>query len=264
MGVGAMPRVMVFEGTTNGLYVLESDARRARWRQRGPYLKGRSVNHFAWDPRTRTVCAATHDVGLLASRTLGRTWVPLNGGLPIRKVWSVAEGYLKAPGSEHRYGDWGFRTAGNAIHGIHFDPRTSRRAYVVSSADHRAVRTDDGGKTWGYIRSGVFESYPAAADSGFERPTGGGAQERTVAEHLSTVHTCTHRVGIARSRPRVLYRQQHCGVLRQAMDMDDIGTPGVYLGTTAGEVYASADVGDTWRLLAAGLPRVQVITVAVA
>ncbi len=363
-----MPKVMVFAGTTNGLYVLDSDGKRRAWRRRGPYLKGMSVNHFAADPRKKTIYAATFDDGVYASRTSGRTWTRLDGGLPIRRVWTVAvnpkdphdlwagthfsylfrstdrgrswgvvAGYLNAPGKENRYGDWGFGTTGNAIHGIHFDPEDPRRVYVVSSTDHGAVRSDDGGETWTYVRRGVFESCPLAGVSELGKPP----NDHDAEQHLKTVHTCTHRLGVVPTDPRVLYRQQHCGVyrsddygdtwqdisaglpdrhgfplavhsrdtntafvvpayqgkkctkhnscilgalevyrtrtggrswealrrglpgdvhcvvLRHGMDADALKPAGVYFGTTTGELYGSADEGDSWRLLAKGLPRVQ-------
>jgi hypothetical protein len=46
------------------------------------------------------------------------------------------------------------------------------------------------------------------------------------------------------------------------MDADALSPAGVYFGTTAGELYGSADEGDTWTVLAKGLPRIQgVVTV---
>ncbi len=51
-------------------------------------------------------------------------------------------------------------------------------------------------------------------------------------------------------------------VKRQAMCSDG-GTPlGLYLGTTSGEIWASADEGQTWRCIAAHLPEVYALEVA--
>lgn len=369
-----MPKVTVFAGTTDGLYMAESDGRRARWRRRGPYLRGFSVSHFGWDAKTKTLYAATFDDGVYATRTFGRTWKVLNKGLAIRKVWTVAvnpkdpdelwagthfsylfhstdrgrtwmvaNGYLSAPGKEHRYGDWGFGTGGNGLHGIHIDPKQPKRFYVVSSTDHGAVRSDDGGETWAFIRRGVYESCPVAGNSEYGKP----ASAKGVEQHLNMVHSCTHRLGIAPSDPQVLYRQLHCGVyrsddygdtwqdisnglpgrhgfplavhprdkntvyvvlalqgrkctkhnsciqgqlevyrsrtagrqweslrdglpddvhcvvLRHGMDADSLKPAGVYLGTSTGELFASADEGDSWRLLSSGLGRIQGVLAAV-
>jgi photosystem II stability/assembly factor-like uncharacterized protein len=42
--------------------------------------------------------------------------------------------------------------------------------------------------------------------------------------------------------------QEHCyvNVLRDAMAVDSLEESGVYFGTTGGQVYASADAGDSW------------------
>jgi len=45
-------------------------------------------------------------------------------------------------------------------------------------------------------------------------------------------------------------------VLREAMSVDSLEPCGVYFGTTGGQVYASADAGDTWNPILRDLPRV--------
>jgi photosystem II stability/assembly factor-like uncharacterized protein len=52
--------------------------------------------------------------------------------------------------------------------------------------------------------------------------------------------------------------QQDCyvNVLRDAMSVDGLDSCGVYFGTTGGQVYASADGGDTWRAIVRDLPAV--------
>jgi len=51
-------------------------------------------------------------------------------------------------------------------------------------------------------------------------------------------------------------------VFRQAMKSDTRDPVGLYLGTTAGEIWASRDEGATWRQVAAHLPRVLALEVA--
>jgi hypothetical protein len=51
-------------------------------------------------------------------------------------------------------------------------------------------------------------------------------------------------------------------VLRQAMTVDRADPVGVYFGTTTGQVWASADEGDSWRRIAEHLPHVYSVEVA--
>ena len=50
--------------------------------------------------------------------------------------------------------------------------------------------------------------------------------------------------------------QKDCyvNVLRDAMAVDSLEPCGVYFGTTGGQVYASADSGDTWKPIVRDLP----------
>ena len=52
--------------------------------------------------------------------------------------------------------------------------------------------------------------------------------------------------------------QKDCyvNVLRDAMAVDSLDKCGVYFGTTGGQIYGSADGGDTWNALASNLPSV--------
>ena len=52
--------------------------------------------------------------------------------------------------------------------------------------------------------------------------------------------------------------QQHCyvNVLRDAMAVDRLDECGVYFGTTGGQVYVSADAGDSWAPIVRDLPAV--------
>ena len=45
-------------------------------------------------------------------------------------------------------------------------------------------------------------------------------------------------------------------VMRQAMVADEAEPLGLYFGTTQGELWASADEGDSWRCIARHLPRI--------
>ena len=50
--------------------------------------------------------------------------------------------------------------------------------------------------------------------------------------------------------------------MRAAVDTDDREPSGVYVGTTGGELFYSADGGDHWELLADSLARMLSVSTA--
>ena len=46
------------------------------------------------------------------------------------------------------------------------------------------------------------------------------------------------------------------GVLRGSMAGDQMAPGGLYFGTTAGAIYASANLGESWKEIASHLPRI--------
>jgi hypothetical protein len=57
--------------------------------------------------------------------------------------------------------------------------------------------------------------------------------------------------------------QSNCfvNVLRDAMAVDSLESPGIYFGTTGGQVYGSADAGDSWAPIVRDLPAVYSVEV---
>jgi photosystem II stability/assembly factor-like uncharacterized protein len=57
-----------------------------------------------------------------------------------------------------------------------------------------------------------------------------------------------------------LPKKNHTCILRDAMASDNVDEPGLYFGTTTGDVYGSTDLGENWSLLLKDAGRVQGIT----
>ncbi len=53
----------------------------------------------------------------------------------------------------------------------------------------------------------------------------------------------------------------HTNVLRDSLDHDSAKEPGLYFGTTTGEVFFSSDLGESWTNIASGLGRIQGVNV---
>ncbi|GCE24032.1 WD40/YVTN/BNR-like repeat-containing protein [Dictyobacter kobayashii] len=52
-------------------------------------------------------------------------------------------------------------------------------------------------------------------------------------------------------------------ILRHGMCSDDKFPCGVYIGTMSGDIFASADNGDNWQMIATGLPTIYAVTAVV-
>ena len=55
----------------------------------------------------------------------------------------------------------------------------------------------------------------------------------------------------------------YLGVLREGLAIDTNDVPGLYFGTSTGQVFASADEGDSWTEIASYLPSISSVEVAV-
>lgn len=74
-----MPRLLVLVGTRKGLFVLEADRARRKWRMDGPHFLGQAVHHAVLDPRDGRTLLAAVKAGHLGptvfrSEDFGRSW----------------------------------------------------------------------------------------------------------------------------------------------------------------------------------------------
>ena len=52
-------------------------------------------------------------------------------------------------------------------------------------------------------------------------------------------------------------------MLREGLAIDSLDVPGLYFGTSTGQVFASADEGESWNEIASYLPSISSVEVAV-
>jgi photosystem II stability/assembly factor-like uncharacterized protein len=187
-------------------------------------------------------------VGLFETNDGGATWAPRNTGL--RADWP-------RPHEE----------VGFCIHRLVRSPADPSRMY---QQNHVGVhRSDDSGHSWLEITDGLPSEFGFAAavhpydrntfyviplDPGHARcmPDGHAAVWRTrdAGEHWQRLD---------RGLPQ---RDAHLGVLRSAMTIDQHDVPGLYFGTSTGQLFASADEGESWSEIASYLPPIWSVEVA--
>lgn len=200
-----------------------------------------------------------HDQVLVAMSS-GGVYRTTDGG----KSWQASNTGIRAyflPDNE-------YPEFGQCVHKAARDAIRPERLYLQNH--HGVYRSDDGGLTWSSIADGL------PADFGFPIVTH--------PRRPGVVYTFPLTADGSRFPPDYrcrVFRSDDAGaswtpldaglptdgfyasVLRDAMTCDDAQPAGVYVGARSGEVYASADEGETWRLVAAHLPDVLCVRAAV-
>jgi photosystem II stability/assembly factor-like uncharacterized protein len=125
------------------------------------------------------------------------------------------------------------------------------------------MRSNDGGQSWHEVSGNLPTDFGFVIDVHAHEPeTIYVVPIKSDSEH----YTPDGRLRVYRSRTGgneweplcAGLPQSNCyvNVLRDAMAVDSLDECGIYFGTTAGEVYASPDAGDTWSPIVRDLPSV--------
>lgn len=210
-----------------------------------------------WLPGAGGLCAHTF---LADARHPERMWV----GISAAGVFRTDDGGATwTPKNDGISADAGF-----CIHSLAHDPDNADTIY---RQDHRGMyRTDDGGDSWVLIENGLPRAilsddhecvfgfpvaFDPASDTAFAVPLDGDNFRYPPDGKLRVYRTRDHGAQwetLGRGLPDDCYAT----ILRGAMAVDHLDPCGVYFGTTAGTVYASADGGDSWQQIPGTLPRV--------
>jgi photosystem II stability/assembly factor-like uncharacterized protein len=147
------------------------------------------------------------------------------------------------------------------VHKLAAHPDQPDRVYMQKHWD--VMRSDDGGEHWHDIGDGLPSDFGFVVDVH--------AHEPDTVYVLPILSDSEHyppegRLRVYRSRTgggewealSTGLPQQHCyvNVLRDAMAVDRLDECGIYFGTTGGQVYVSADAGDSWAPIVRDLPAV--------
>ena len=177
--------------------------------------------------------------GVFLSEDGGTSWAPRNDGL--RADWPLDD-----PA-------WGY-----CVHKLVASPADPARLYEQTHCG--VYRSSDRGANWQEITEGLpgdfgfaAAAHPYDRDSFYVIPVDPG-HGRCTPGSLAVWRTQdageTWRP-LTRGLPQ---EGAFLGVLREGLSVDTLDTPGFYFGTSTGQVYGSADEGETWSELAAYLP----------
>jgi photosystem II stability/assembly factor-like uncharacterized protein len=181
--------------------------------------------------------------GAFRSEDAGKNWTPINRGLRSQ--------YIPDPEA----------LVGHCVHRIAMHPSRPDTLYMQKHWD--VLRTDNKGDQWTEVSGNL------PTDFGF--PIEVHAHEPETIYVVPITSDSLHfppdgKLRVYRSRSggnewEALTKglpQENCyvNVLRDAMAVDALDDCGVYFGTTGGQVYGSADAGDSWAPIVRDLPAV--------
>jgi photosystem II stability/assembly factor-like uncharacterized protein len=217
------------------------DAQGSKW---SPGAGGLGLHTILLDPTNpRRMFVAISAAGAFRTDDAGKTWKPINRGLHSQ--------YIPNPTAE----------VGHCVHRIALH---RSRPHVLFMQKHWDVlRSDDAGDNWREVSGNLPTDFGFVIDVHAHEPeTIYVVPIKSDSEHY--VHEGKLRVFRSRKGGQEWepltkgLPQENCyvNVLRDAMAVDSLDKCGVYFGTTGGQVYASADAGDSWTAIVRDLPAV--------
>jgi photosystem II stability/assembly factor-like uncharacterized protein len=210
-----------------------------------PGAGGMCLHSIILDPaQPARIFVAISAAGVFRSEDGGATWQPINRGLK-----SPYE--LPDPDAE----------VGHCVHHITMHP--SRPGTLFMQKHWDVMRTDNGGDVWNEVSGNLPSDFGFPIEVHAHEPeTIYVVPIKSDSEHFppeGKLRVYRSRGGGNEWEPLTKgLPQENCfvNVLRDAMAVDSLEPCGIYFGTTGGQVYGSADSGDTWKTIVRDLPKI--------
>ena len=174
----------------------------------------------------------------------GKTWKPINRGLK-------SQFELPDPDAE----------VGHCVHRIAMHPTRPNTLFMQKHWD--VMRSDDAGESWHEVSGNLPTDFGFPIDVHAHEPeTIYVVPIKSDSEHFppdGKLRVYRSRTGgneweaLTKGLPQ---RDCYVNVLRDSMSVDTLDPCGLYFGTTGGQVYGSADAGESWTPIVRDLPAV--------
>jgi photosystem II stability/assembly factor-like uncharacterized protein len=212
-----------------------------RWQ---PGAGGMCLHTILLDPTDpQRIFIAISAAGAFRTDDGGATWKPINQGLRSE--------YIPDPTAE----------VGHCVHRIAM--HRSRPSVLFMQKHWDVMRSDDAGDSWREVSGNLptdfgfpIDVHAHEPDTIYVVPITSDSQHYPPEGKLRVYRS---RTGGDQWQPLTKglpQRDCYVNVLRDAMAVDSLDACGVYFGTTGGQVYASADSGDSWKAVVRDLPPV--------
>jgi photosystem II stability/assembly factor-like uncharacterized protein len=209
-----------------------------------PGAGGLGLHTILIDPKnSNRMFIAISAAGAFRTDDGGETWTPINRGLhSLHMPDPVAE-------------------VGHCVHRLAMHPAKPEVVYMQKHWD--VMRTDNAGGEWREVSGNLPTDFGFVIDVHAHEPeTIFVVPIKSDSEHFppeGQLRVYRSKTGGDEWQPLTKgLPQKDCyvNVLRDAMSVDRLDACGIYFGTTGGQVYASADGGESWNAVVHDLPGV--------
>lgn len=189
-------------------------------------------------------------VGTFASEDGGVTWAPRNQG-------------VRAEFYPDRYPEFG-----QCVHKLLM---ASDGVHLYQQNHCGVYRSADGGLHWDEITEGLPSDFgfplalhPHDPSTLYVIPLNGAEKGRYVPDgHMVVWRSRDRGANWTPLTAGLPSENAYLGVLREAMAVDTLDTPGIYFGTSNGQIFASANEGETWQEIQSNLPPIWSVETAI-
>ena len=209
-----------------------------------PGAGGMGLHTILLDPsHPERIFIAISAAGAFRSDDAGKSWRPINRGLKSQ--------YLPDPNTE----------VGFCVHRI--AQHRSRPDVLFMQLHWDVMRSDNAGDSWHEVSGNLptdfgfpIEVHAHEPDTVYVVPIKSDSEHYPPEGKLRVYRSRTGGNEWEALTNGLPQRDCYVNVLRDAMSVDTLDPCGVYLGTTGGQVYASANSGDHWTPIVRDLPAV--------